>query len=875
MNNQTPQPPKWANGFLKAYCRPQLLEDLEGDLNEYFERNLKSRGAFMAKLIYIIDVLKFFRSYTVRKPSISNPLNKTSMLGNYIKTSRRSILRSKLFSAINIIGLAVSMSVGLLVIAIINDLRSYDGTLQNKDRIYPVISSLNQSERDPVQLASTSWRAGQLVHDEVPGVEAMTILRNNFGGDAKIGDKIIPAGGEYADNNFFRVFNLPFISGVADNALKQPHSLVLTQETAKKFFGDVDAMGKTITFDSTIYTVTGVLQSIPKLSHLHFDMLASLSSIDVTQKTADGNYMDWSNCFSNYVYVLLKNNSKTSSFATALDKISNDENAHSKNSKISLSPQALTDITTGAAFLGNEDGAVFPAVIIYVLAGLAAVILLSACFNYTNLSIARSLKRSREVGIRKVMGAGRWQVIAQFIVESVIISLASLIASFFIFLILRGQFLSFHEYVQRVFSLNLSANILLYFIGLAVVVGVIAGLLPAVFYAKVNTIHALKDAASLKVFKHISFRKALVVIQYTLSLIFITATVIGYNQYKGFIRFDLGFKTENVLNINMQGNKEDALAAELASLPAVKGVSRSAIVSSIGSMYGTSLKYNNPSDSTGVMQNFIDANYLSLHQYNFLAGRNFITKPKDAPESEIIVNEELIKRFNIGHGNPQKAIGETVHIDGKNMAIIGVLKNFHYGTADRQITPTVLRYSTNPGGYLNVKVNVTNLPATMAGINAIWKQVDKVHPLDAKFYDAQIEEAYSQYGVLLKIVGFIAVMAICISSLGLFGMVIYTMEKRVKEVSIRKVLGAGDGLLASLLSKSFLILLLIAALIALPVTWLFFDKAVLSNFPYHQPIGFKDLFSGLFFVAGIALLMIGLQTLKIVRANPATVLKNE
>jgi len=875
MKSKTPQPPRWATSLLRTYCRRELLEDLEGDLQEFFDRNLQLRGAFMARLIYIIDVLKFFRSYTVRKPSLSNPLNKRYMLASYIKTSRRSILRSKLFSAINIVGLAFSMSVGLLVIALITDLRSYDSTLQNNDRIYRVISTLHQVQRDEVQLASTSWRAGELVQSNVPGAEAVTILKNNFGGDAKIGGKTIPVGGTYADNNFFNVFNLPFVSGVAATALKQPNSLVLTQETAKKLFGDADAMGKTITFDSTIYTVTGILQNIPKLSHMHFELLASLSSIDVSKTTADGNYIDWANCYSNYVYVLLKNNSKPSSFAKALDKISNDENALSKNTKISLSPQALKNITMGAAFLGNEDGAVFPAAILYVLAGLALVILLSACFNYTNLSIARSLKRSREVGIRKVMGAGRWQVIAQFIVESVIISLVSLVASFFIFLVLRGQFLSFDEYLQRVFALNLSGNIFLYFICLAVAVGVIAGLLPAFFYAKVNTIHALKDAASLKVFKHISFRKALVVIQYTLSLIFITSTVIGYNQYKGFIKFDLGFKTANVLNINMQGNKEDVFADELATLPAVKSVSRSAIVSSIGSMYGTGMKYNNPADSASVMQNFVDANYLPLHEYSFLAGHNFTKRPKDAPETEVIVNEQLIKRFNIGLGNPQKAIGETVHIKGKDLAIIGVLKDFHYGTADRKIDPTVLRYSTNPGGYLNVKINVTNLPATMSGINAMWKQIDKVHPVDAKFYDVQIEEAYNQYAVLLKIVGFIATMAICISSLGLFGMVIYTMEKRVKEVSIRKVLGAGEGLLAYLLSKSFLVLLLIAAAIALPLTWLFFDKVVLSNFAYHQPIGFTDMFIGLGFVAGIALIMIGLQTLKIVRANPANVLKNE
>lgn len=874
MKNKASQPPKWATGLLRAYCRRELLEDLEGDLAEYFDRNLTTRGAFMAKLIYIIDVLKFFRAYTVHKPSFSNLLNKRVMLANYIKTSRRSILRSKLFSAINIIGLAVSMSIGLLVIAMITDLRSYDSTLENRDRIYRVTSTQQPAGQGPHLLASTSWKAGQLIQDEVPGVASLTILRNNFGGDARIGDNIIPVSGFYADNNFFKVFSFPLVSGVTATALKQPNSLVLTQETATKLFGSEDAMGKTIRFDSTVYTVTGIMQNIPKLSHIHFELLASLSSINTSNTTADGDYMDWTNCYSNYVYVLLNKNSSVSSFSDALKSISTRQNKPAANSKILLSLQSLSNIPMGP-FMENEIGPSFPSAIMYVFIGLAVVILLSACFNYTNLSIARALRRSREVGIRKVMGAGRWQVITQFIVESVIISLIALCAAFLMFLVLRGQFLSFREFLQRVFSLNLTIKAIVYFICLGVLVGVVAGLLPAMFYAKVNAVQVLKNASSLKVFRHVSFRKVLVVIQYTLSLIFITTTIIGYHQYKGFVRLNLGFKTEHILNIDMQGNKEDVLAGQLAGLSAVNGVSRSAIVSSLGSIYGTSVKYNDPLDSAGVMLNDVDANYLPLHQYTFMAGRNFTALSKDAKGTETVVNERLIKRFNIGRGNAQKAIGETVHIGGKDLFIVGVLKDFHYGTADRQIEPTALRYSTNPGGYLNVKLNVARLSATMTAINTFWKQIDKVHPLNARFYDAQIEDAYSQFSVMLKIVGFIALLAICISSLGLFGMVIYTMEKRVKEMSIRKVLGAGDGLLAYLLSKGFLVLLLVAALIALPLTWLFFNKVILTNFAYHKPIGFSDMFTGLAFVAGVALIMIGTQTLRIVRSNPAKVLKTE
>jgi putative ABC transport system permease protein len=871
---RTAHPPKWATRLLASYCRPELLEDLQGDLNEFFERNLKTRGRFMARLIYIIDVLKFLRSYTIRKPAVTNPFRQRLMLASYIKTSGRVIRRNKLFSVINIVGLAVSMSVGLLVIAVVSDLSSYDNTLKNRERVYRVVSTIATADQPPMKLASTSWKAGELIQQRIPGVESIAILRRDFGGDAKVDGNTVPVGGLYADEGFLDVFSFPLVKGSAATALREPHSVVLTQSTAKKLFGQADPMGKVLRVDTVNYMVTGVLEDIPKFSHLQFEMLASLSSIDLNKSTSDGHYMDWTNVYSNYVYVLLSRNSDPTAFSAALNRLNERENAAVSNRKIFLSAQPLKSIPVGAQ-MANDIGMVMPTFVLYILAGLALIIMLSACFNYTNLSIARSLKRSREVGIRKVIGAQRGQVIGQFISESVILALVSLGFAFCIFLLLRGLFFSIDQRLQNLFSLDLSPGLVIDFVGLAIGVGLVAGFLPALFYSKIKAVQVLKDASTIKVFRHISFRKALVVVQYTFSLIFITATILGYHQYKGFLRFDLGFKTDNVLNIDMQDNKDDVFVRGLAELPAVKMISRSSIISSLGSMYGCTVKYQDPTDSAGADLNNVDENYLPLHQYTFLAGRNFTRRPKDAPGTEVIVNERLIKRFKIGQGNPEKAIGQVIANGDTRLTIVGVLKDFHYGTVESEIAPTIMRYSAEPGGYLNVKISSENLPATMAAIEALWKQIDKVHPLDAKFYDEQIERAYRWLSVMLEVVGIFALLAICIASLGLFGMVIYMMEKRVKEISIRKVLGAGEGVLVFLLSKSFLVLLGISALIAIPVTWLFFQKVLLARVAYPEPIRLGELFSGLFIVAGIAFVMIGVQTLKIVRANPATVLKNE
>ena len=430
--------------------------------------------------------------------------------------------------------------------------------------------------------------------------------------------------------------------------------------------------------------------------------------------------------------------------------------------------------------------------------------------------------------------------------------------------------------MRSLVSLDLSPKLIIYFFILSLVVGLIAGILPAIFYSRINAIRVLKDFSSIKVFRHINLRKALIVVQYTFSLIFITATMIGYAQYRGFLHFDLGFSTKNILNVKMQGNKDDVFTRELSAIPSIKAISKSRIISSLGSIYGTSIKYKDPLDSAAVDINFIDEHYLPIHRYAFLAGRNFESRPDGAEETQAIVNVELLARFKIGEHDPGKAIGESILIDGKKLVIIGVLGNFHYGTVDRKIQPTILRYTNSePGGYLNLLMAGSNLQESMTAIETAWHRIDPVHPLDAKFYDDQIEEAYSQFSVMIKVIGFFSFLAICIASLGLFGMVIYSTERRLKEISIRKVLGASEGMLIYLLSKGFLVLLIFSALIAIPVTWIFFSKVVLVNFAYHQPIGAGSIFIGFLLVAGIAFLMIGSYALKVARSNPASVLKTE
>lgn len=880
---QEHQPPLCAQRFIEWYCKPELLEDLSGDLHEYFERNVASIGPRRAKLIYIIDAFKFFRSYTVRKPTFVNLLINYIMIGSYIKTSGRNLLRNKLFSSINIVSLAISMSVGLLLIAFVLDLRSYDRFNKNGERIYRITSVETSNHEQSSKFASASIKSGKLIREKVTGVEEVAILRNDFSGDAKVGDNILPLKGFWAEPSIFRVFTFPMLEGNPETALKDPYSIVLTETAAQKLFGKQSALGKVIKLDTLDYQVTGIMKDVPFFSHISFEALVSFSTAEQLNK-GDQGFEAWTSIGTSYVYLLLPEKTDKEIIQAQLDAIARQENLAEANTKVQLELLPLYKIVVGEGLRDpSPSGPIsphMPTIALWILGGLAFVVLLSACFNYTNLSIARAMRRFREIGLRKAIGAQKSQVRMQFLAEAVMISLAALFLSFLLFLILRPQLINIAPEMQRTVKLNLSPAMVAAFIAFSVIVGIIAGFLPAIFFSKVSAISALGDTSSLKVFKHLTLRRALVLIQYTVTLIFITTTAVGYVQYKNILAFDLGFNTENVLNINMQGNQSDALFKELSEMPEVTALSRSLIVTAVGNAWGGMVKYVNSRDSALVLTNQVDKNYLPLHGYKLLAGGNFIAQPSTAQAvSEVIVNEQVLKRFNIANGDPEKAIGQEItfsnfNLHGQRLTIVGVMQDFHYGKVDNLIGPTAfMPWTPEDRTMINAKIQSADLLATLAKIESTWKKIDPVHPFEAKFYDEEIEEAYSEFSSMIKIIGFLAFLAISIASMGLFGMVVFTTETRLKEIGIRKVMGASSGNLVFLLSRGFLTLLSISALVALPVTYVFFENVVLRRFPYHTPVQITELLVGLLVVLLIAFLMIGSQTLKAARSNPVEVLK--
>ncbi len=877
MEKKEIHPPRWAEKFLSWYCKPSLLEDLQGDLNEYFQRNLKTKGKARARFIYVIDVFKFLRLYTIRKPELINLLINWIMLGSYIKTSGRSIMRNKLFSVINIVGLSVSMSVGLLMIGIVSDIFKYDKFHKQHDRIYR-ITSLYQymGNQDGDANASNSMMVGKAMQENFPEVEKTAILHTGFEGDFQYAETTLPLNGLWANESMFDVFSFNMLEGNAATALKQPFSIVLTEKSAKKIFGDANALGKTLTLDKDRqYTVTGILQDVPIFSHIKFEALGSLSTREIIK--ADDREWQWDNVWSTYVYVLLQKDADLKAFQSKLDDYAHKHDTDIPNTKVTLSYQPIDNILAGED-LNNQLGPTLGKLTLWIFVAITGVVLLSACFNYTNLSIARSLRRSKEVGVRKIIGALKSHIVGQFVVEAVIISLIALLFSFGLFILLKPHLLGLQHDLQELLVLDLSPALIVYFIAFALSIGIIAGIFPALFFSKINAIKVLKDISGVRIFKKVTMRKVLIVFQYCISIIFITSTLIFYKQYKHYLTFDLGYNTENIVNIRLEGNRPDLLKQELSVLPEIKNISHSRIVTSTGNWWGTYLKTEkDPLDSALVWHNIIDENYIPLHGHVLLAGRNFLAKPDSAKETEVIVNQEVLKRFHIASQIPADAIGEIIRINNnQKVTIIGVVQNFSYGKADSNNSKEVIfRYGKDSDGFLNVQLATNDWRAVQPKIEAIWKKVDPVHPLHAKLFSEQLKESFGGVSASIKLAGFMSTLAICIASLGLLGMVIFTTETRLREISIRKVLGASEGKLIFLLGRGFFILLGVSAAIALPLTYIFFDQIMLVQMGNHIPIEAFEMFAGVIGILILAGIMIGSQTFKVAKSNPADILKNE
>jgi len=807
------------------------------------------------------------------------------MFRNYIKVALRSIRRHRFFSAINIFGLAVAMSIGMVIIMLVADQMQSDRHNSKRDRVYRVITSHVDDkgvELGDLYNSTSSLTLRQELLQKYSGVEKVVRIRRGFGNnwlELENQNVNIPLAGFFADQEVFELFEYPLQYGDENTALKEPYSVVLTRKAANKLFKEENPLGLTIKVGEGIYTVTGVLKETSNKTHIVFDGLASMSTLETKGISDDLRWGmdDWANFWNGWNYIELKPGVTAADIQQHLDKIYQEHIAVIDNPdvyKMKYGLQALTDIKPGP-LMNNEIGPILPWIFVYVLSGLAAVILLTSCFNFTNLSIARSLTRAREIGVRKVTGAGRGQIFVQFLSESVIVAILALVLACGIITVLKPLILQLN--FARIFRWDLEANVLVFavFVVFAVVVGTLAGFFPAIVLSGFQPVSVLKGIKNVKLFSRMGLRKVLLVSQFTLSLFFILSVIVMHKQLELFISKDYGFNMKNNIAVKLNNTPAGPLKNELLKFSNIQSVSASSHLPSAGVSNSNGFK-REASEKEWTSLNYftVDEDYLKNMELTLVAGKFFSAEGASSNKNFIVVNEEAVRKLL--YKTPQDALGQELicQYDSARKTIIGVVKDYNHTDLLRAISPMALMYNADGFNIVQVQYSGTYEEAARA-IDKAWAVANPGLKTEYKVVEAEVMQFYDIiFGDIVKILGVIASLAIMISCLGLLGMATYTTETRIKEISIRKVLGSDSWSLIMLLSRGFLVILGMAVLIGVPAAY-FVNGLWLELIAYHTTVDLAVIAVGVSFLLLFGILTIGSQTIRATFVNPVDNLKSE
>ncbi len=801
------------------------------------------------------------------------------MLKNYFKIAARNLLKHKAYSFINIAGLAMGMTCCILILLYVQHELSYDRFHQNAKQIYRIAwFSGNPQTRTPHPMA-------QAMANDFPEVESAVSISPIWGPgltrpaiSVKYGDKRFDEKGFYsADTTFFAVFSFPLIKGDPETALRSPFSIVITEEMAEKYFGEEEPLGKVLTINNNIdLKVSAVLQNLPANAHFHFDFLLSYVLLKMRET---GSYYEWED-FGHYNYIVLVPDGEAKVVET---KIPNwfltyndwpaEDAAELKSGQVGFHLQPITDIHLHSHLKWelepNSDIAY-----IYLFSATAVFILLIACINFMNLSTARSATRAREVGMRKVLGAFRLQLIGQFLGESLLLSAFALLLSLAAIELLLPFFntLSGRELA---ISYRENPRLLIGVLGIALLVGVVSGSYPAFFLSAFQPAKVFKNTTTLGA-KSAHFRQVLVVAQFAISIALIAGTGIVAAQLDFLRNKKLGFDKEQVVVIPIKDgslrNKYEAIKAELLQIP---GAQHATAVSNVpgGRFNQNPIQWQFEEDQQSVSQVRVDHDFFATLGVEMAEGRSFNRNLSTDIDSAFILNETAARLFDW-----DTAVGKTITwFDDDNTrkgAIIGVARDFHFQSLHQQIEPLLFHVLPSGFNYMLVKVGANDIPATLAGLEKKWAGFDPNRSFEYSFLDDDFDALYRTEERMQAIFGNFTLLAVFIACLGLFGLASFTIQQRTKEIGVRKVLGASVSQIVMILSKEFTRLVLIAFIVACPLAYLVMN-GWLQNFAYRTEISLN-----IFLLAGalgliIAWLTVSYQALKAALANPVEALRYE
>ena len=786
------------------------------------------------------------------------------MIKNYFKIAWRNLLRNKSFSALNIVGLSIGMAATALIVLWIVFELGHDKFHKNKDRIYEVYNNLS------VDGEIWSWNntpkiMASAIQKDYPEVESTVRVNSLTTFLFSIDNKRLKAKGNIVDNGFLNVFSFPLLKGDVKNVFNETNSVVITEKLAKKLFQDENPIGKIVKVDNTDnFTITGVLKDLPTNTSFDFEFLIPWSYAH--QKGWDDEY--WGNN-STLTYVMLKEGVDNASFAPKIKELRKKYDKDSPEMETFLYPftrsYLYSKFENGKEVGGRID-------IIKMFGIIAIFILLIACINFMNLSTARSEKRAKEVGIRKVVGASKISLIGQFLGESILISfLASILALIIVVISLPA----FNNLVERELILDFSNKwFWISAIGLIFFTGFLAGSYPAFYLSAFKPVSVLKGTFQ-KVNTLIAPRKVLVVLQFTFAIILIIATVIVKQQLKYTQDRQLGYSKNNLIYYHMEGDAEKnypLIKEELLSSGVAMSVTKTSapITEGWSNSWGFDWK-GKPENSKTLIDRFCaDEAIVKTVGFEIVEGRDFDLKKYPTDSTAVIINEAALKLMNF-----KEPIGQIIKDNGTDWHVVGVIKNFVLKSPFHPIEPLVIEGAKGWFNVIHIKFNKTNTTSeSLAITETIFKKYNSEYPFSYQFVDQEYAKKFNNEKRIGKLAGLFTILTIFISCLGLFGLASYMAENRIKEIGIRKVLGASISNISILLSKEFLKLVLLSFFIALPISWYFMHRW-LEEFDYRITISWWTFALAGFLALGITLLTVSYQAIKAANANPVKSLKTE
>ncbi len=868
------QPPKLARRFLLMFLRRDLADEVLGDLEENFQFVRKEKSAFRAKINYWFQVFNYLRPFALKRKSRLT-IHSMSMLQNYMKVTHRTLAKQKLYAFINIAGLSIGLASFIMVALYVQHEFSYNRFYPNVQQLYRVYQrQTGNAFMGSDYFSATPAKFASVMVDELPEVEHATSVEQTRG-LLSCDDKDFFEEGIAGDSSFFLVLPAEFVNGNPFKALSHPRGVVLTESLAKRLFPNSTPVGQMLSYQEREgFVVTGVVKDPPLTSSLKYTFIVNILYNDywrdeMSKSTWTGN--------SFYTFFTLREGADPRALEkkipALLDKY-RDKDAY-KNYPFTDTyfVQPITEMyfQPGINFdIGLKGNLKF----VYSFVAAAALVLLLACVNYMNLAIARSLKRSREVGVRKVSGAVRRQIIAQFLTESVIIAMASLIIAIGITWLLLP---AFSTIVERPVALDVWKNTQLLpglFI-LVIVVGFISGSYPAWIMSRLETIEVLKRNSTFTM-PGMTLQRGLIVAQFAVSIALIIVSLFIQRQLTFVQSRELGYDKEDIVTIPLKdfsvGKKFDVLYNEWVQ-------NRNVVSATITSHLPDNITWSNmctssrttaANEALAVFQWNVEPHFLDVFGMKLIAGRNFIHDNKADAESSCLINETGAKAFG---WSARDAVGKQVHSGNQSITIIGVINDFHLHSMHIPLKPLMIRSFEGTANMISVKIKPGHQRETITFLENSIRKISP-YPLQSEFLEDNYNRLYLAEIKLGEIFGFFTIVAIAIAGLGLFGLAAFACEQRKKEIGIRRVLGASGTSVVMLMSKDLIMLVIIAIVVATPVSW-YVSAQWLNEFAYKINLDWWVFALAGFFAVLVANISIGYQSIRSIYVNPVDTLRME